>query len=220
MPLTASSLTTIINARLWCLRDSEDASKDDLFTLLINSVSRQVIRYCQRQFFPETGATKLFPYDGGSYLNLAPYEIQAGGETPIIIDTPAGGTPVTLDPTNPNMGTLYKSEPRNATDEGTYLWVRLPEFHNPGAVPAGSRVGLMNEIAITADWGMAALPEDLEEAVLTIIEDRYLNPAAEARIQVGPAQIEPVQPRDDEESPFPRRATEILDGIRRSVWAA
>lgn len=217
MPLNANALTTIENARLWCLRDSTDDSKDDLFTLLINSVSRRVARHCAREFFPTDDDTRLFAYDGSTYLNLAPYDLRA---ITAITVTPAGGSAVTLDPDNPDSGTLYKMNPRNKTDEGTYLWLSLPVFRNPGAFPEHSRVGLMSEASITGDWGMEELPADLEEAVLITIEDEYLNPAAAQRVQVGPNQIDPVQPSEDEESPFPRKAMLILEAIRRSEFAA
>ena len=214
--IASNALTSLGATRAWCLRDETDGSRDALFARLINSVSAEIIRYLDREVFPTNATTRYFTYDGGGYLDLAPYELrsvtsitlQSAGELDAEDPLHAGGDGTNLPD--------YRLEPRNKTPEGTYLWMRLPEMRNWLAVPGKNHVGLQSEVAITGDWGMAAPPADLETAVLQTIEWRYKNPAAARSVQTGPAAMESYNQQPDSSVQFPAEAQAILDAIRRS----
>lgn len=206
--LNAGAMTSLGAARVWVLRDENNASQDDLLAFHINGVSRAVARYCGREFFPVTAEERIFSYDGGGFLSLDPYDLRTA--TSITV-TPAGSTDGwILDPASPD----FKPEPRNKTPEGTYLWIRMPLVENPGAWPPNARIGMMSDVTILGDWGMAALPDDLEEAVLMTVDWRYKNPTGSRAVQTGGLSLDSYTPQGDVPR-FPPEAMAILDDLAR-----
>lgn len=213
MPLSATAFATIEELRAFCLRDAADDTRDDLLIPLANGYSKQIARYCQRQFFPETGDTKTFTYNGSGFFDLAPYDLRTDDEPGVTVRY-AGGAATTLV-----RGTDYSLEPAGESAEGTYLWMRLPVLNNPGAIPGGSPLGLMWTLEVDGNWGIEdwrVTCEDLNLALLMAVEWRYKNPSGQASVSVG-GLVEtayPVQGGKDAPA-IPQEALAMLNGIRR-----
>lgn len=171
--LTADALTTLAAARAHILRDPANGSQDDVFVLYINAYSKAISNYCRREFHPTTAATRDFIYDGSGILNLAPYELRTATAIKLYSDQPSLQQQ-TLD------GTQYRLEPIGRTPEGTYLALNTIL---PGRLP--SQYAFEWQVTITGDWGMAAVPADVQLATLIAVDDAYRNPGGFQTVQVG-----------------------------------
>jgi hypothetical protein len=117
----------------------------------------------------EAGATKTFRYDGGGYLDFAPYELRS------ITSVTSGG--VALVAGDGAGAGDYLARPRNKTLEGTWLWLDVRSYLKP--YPTNSLYSIVlneRDVVIVGDWGMSAVPADVELACLIAVADLYRNP--------------------------------------------
>jgi hypothetical protein len=208
MGLDPAALTTLPHARLYVQRAIGSGSFDsELGEMLINSYSAAVIRYCERQFRPvETAATKTFAYRGRGFLSFAPYDLRN------VTAMSFGGAGVTTTPLVQN--TDYTLEPRGQTPEGTYLYATIRRDFLPWPVFGWPQV------VVTGDWGMPAVPADVEQATLIAIADGYRNPEGAASRGLGELAYQEVpEPVETAGRSLPPDARALLTPYRRLVLA-
>lgn len=180
MALASYALTTAQKARSYVKRVPTDNSADPLLETLINAYSKAIINYVEREFKPKTDdATRVFRYDNGGYLSLAPYDLRSVTTVTLYSDLPTSSQDV-LDPQSDTIESEYRLEPRQGTPEGTYLWMVLPNVTRSAWRRA--RVG---QVSILGNWGMNETPADVELACLIAVANSYRNPEGFASRSLG-----------------------------------
>jgi hypothetical protein len=206
---------------------------------LINGVSRSIRKYTERVFTPErtgplqsdpiaTGVVKTFDYDGAPYLKLRPFEPRTITAVSLIAASDTGS------PTTLTSNRDFLAMPRNKTEEGTYLWLQILNLTFPSLASFVSgydtdipRRGYPRNIsggyavAVTGDWGMAAIPDDVAQAALITIDEEWTNPGDFEQRDVGDiTAIEspaPTRALGGYSTPFPPRAMNILNLYKRGA---
>jgi hypothetical protein len=156
---------------------STERDQDIAIAEAINSYSQAINDYCNRRFKPtETAATHTFTYEGKTYLGLAPYEIRTATTIVLYSDQPSASQ-WTLSSTPPADYTLM---PREKSILNTYTWLELP------------RLGYYRcaAVAITGDWGPAAVPSAVERACLIAVANNFRSPEGFASRQLGPLAVQ------------------------------
>lgn len=208
-----AALCTVSDARAWIRRfhASGTTAGDDtqILTILINSVSRAITRYCQREFVPTNAATRTFEYRGQGFLSLAPYDLRN------ITSVSLAGQALVAS-TGVGSGDFYPM-PRNAGFDGTYLYLVLKRYlqvYPPNSLYAPT----LNErdLVIVGDWGMAAVPADVKLACLIAVADMYRNPEQTATRGTGDFAVSEIQdsnPGSDDS--LPHGAIRLLEPFVR-----
>lgn len=204
MALNTDALTTVALARAF-LRDS--AADTTLLETLINGMSRACRLYCRRQFAPtETAAAHLFRYDGGGMLDLSPHDLRT--VTSVVVGTDlADVDEVAIDLQTSTQQAGYRLEPRQGTVDGTYLRMSLPVYR---PLPPHHY-----QVTVTGDWGMAAVPGDVQLACLMAVSNAYRNPEAFTSRQLGEFGIVEGAPQDIAGQALPTGARNLLKPYRR-----
>lgn len=205
------ALTSVQKAQIWLRRNraSGNGVADDvnLLSIAIDGVSEAIRRYTGRQFIPENGATKTFEYDGSGFLNFAPYELRS-----VTSATLAGQT---LTATTGQGDGDYVPMPRNKTAEGTYLyWTTRGYFRLGPSHYIWSPVLKTRDVVITGDWGMPAIPADIELACLIAVDDMYRNPEQAQSRGAGEFQLVE-EPRTPGSTGLPAGVVELIDPYKR-----
>lgn len=209
--LSANALVGVADAQAWLRRShaTGQGATDDvaLLTLAINGVSRAIIQYTGRQFFPETAATKTFEYDGSGFLNLAPYELRT------VTSATLGG--ITLTATTGAGDGDYVPMPRNKTVDGTYLyWITRGYFRLGPSHFLYSPVLKTRDVVIVGDWGMTAVPDDIYLACLIGVADMYRNPEQAQSRGAGEFQLVEAT-RNPGEGGLPEGVIELIEPYKR-----
>lgn len=157
--LQPNALTTVPKARLHVFRDVTQTSNDEALVLYINWASDAIQNYTKREFVPQDNVDRIFDWDGSSYIDLAPYELR----TLTDISYESDSTQVTVATRN------YRLEPRGGTRQATFLSLHLA----PAPIPPLYDFGY--QLTITGDWGMSAIPADVEGACLLMVADLWRN---------------------------------------------
>jgi hypothetical protein len=206
MPLNANALTSVANAKIWLRRQNVSgmAATDDtnVITLLINGVSNAIAKHCERQFIPETAATHTFKYTGDGLINIAPYEIRA------ITTLTIGG--ITLVAGTGIGDGDYIPQPRDQSAEDTYLWIDTRAYVYKYPRNGYLLAPLLNQrdVVIVGNFGMAAVPADVEMAALIAVADMYRNPEQAATRGSGDFQISEIQEGGGD--PLPSESVKLL----------
>jgi hypothetical protein len=98
--VTGASITSVANAQAWLRRNhvTGTMATDDvaLLTIAIKGVSAAIARYTSREFVDPSGnntdVSRTFDYDGGGYLDFAPYDLRS------ITSITLGGSALTAAP--------------------------------------------------------------------------------------------------------------------------
>jgi hypothetical protein len=188
------------------------AATDDtaLLELAINGVSEAIIRYTEREFIATAAATRTFEYlpSERGYLDLAPYELRT------ITSVTLGGETVTATTGLGDGG--YVPLPRNKTRELTYTYLTLRGYYAVGSRDAiyspllGTR-----DVVIVGDWGMSAVPADVELACLIAVSDLYRNPEQVSTRGSGDFSITELAQSPGSEESLPPGARRLLDPFVR-----
>ena len=171
MGLADNALCTVEESRAFMGHTSAPVG---VLELLIAGYSAAIARYTGREWCPTVeNEARKFMYDGSGVLSLAPYEIRAIDSVQRDTDDTSPTTIATKD---------YRLQPRNKTEQGTYLWMALPCMG-----PAYKQFQI--EITVTGDWGVAAnyegVPADVRLACLTAVAHGYRNPEGFAGRDLG-----------------------------------
>jgi hypothetical protein len=172
VPLEAYALTTLDRVKKHLDRAGiVDPDDDELLEFYINAYSQTIADFTGREFKPQVNDTeRFFPYDGGGYLNLAPYELRKPGTAIVVRYGTDGDSPQTLEEGD------YRLEPRNGDARtGTYLWLRLPRMGR-GAFPVSAATPFDLEVGIRGDWAQAAVPPVVELACVIACANAFRNP--------------------------------------------
>lgn len=163
----AVQLVSIADVRAFLQKQDPDTEQDAILSRLIETASKAVMTYTEREFAPiATNTQRLFYYRGSGVLNLAPYDLQSA-TTPVIQIDSANGSGGTI------LGTdEYLLYPRPAKD-GVYNWLRL----NPFASSPSSRF-LDREVAITGSWGWPSIPDDVKHWTAVTVADWFREKVA------------------------------------------
>jgi hypothetical protein len=162
MALNPNALCTVAEAQTYM---GHAAAPTGPLEQLINGYSEAIARYSGREWCPRTtAAARKFSYNGSGVLSLAPYELRTVSLVQRDTDDPS---PTTIPATD------YRLQPRNRSEQGTYLWVALPCL-----VPSYQQ--FETEVTITGDWGIATdhtgIPPDVKLAALVAVASGYRNP--------------------------------------------
>lgn len=163
MPYTLSStaLVTLDQAKIKCAIKPPDSSKDDQLVELINSASRTITGYCEREFTPTASATRRFKVDRSLVVDLLPYDLRSA--TAVTLNPEA--SPVTLaTPAD------YMLEPIPSVF-GTYQQIHLSQLLAVASTTL-FRFGYAL-IDVTGAWGFATVPADVERACLVTVDAWY-----------------------------------------------
>jgi hypothetical protein len=190
----ADQLVTIQEARAYVLRDENDDSQDVLLGLLIDGYTKAIQRYCDRQLFPEDGATKSFLYlPSLGRAAFSPYELRTA--TTLSVNEEA------------QVADDYSLRPLARSTEGTYFGVvldRSVSYPEPSS-------GASSTLTIVGDWGTATVPQDAKLACLMSIYNAFSNPARHASRSLGPQSF---SERADAHA-IPQDARELLYQLKR-----
>lgn len=175
MPYTISpsALVSLDQAKIECSIKGPDSSKDDQLTELINTASRAIAGYCEREFTPTASATRRFMIKGEmswAYydrvtprgVDLNPYDLRTASAVTL---HPESSSPLLLV-----AGTDYNLGPL-PTVFGTYYLVYL-------AATLSSVSATMTQfgyalIDVAGAWGFASVPADIERACLVTVGAWY-----------------------------------------------
>jgi hypothetical protein len=155
----AVSLVTVAEVRAFLQKPELDQQQDEVIGRLVESASKAVITYTEREFAPVTGpgTDRLFWYCGVGVVSLTPYDLQTLEE--IKIDTTGGvGGRVLAE-------TEYRLHPR-PPKHGVINWLRL----DPATAAPSTRFA-EREVTITGTWGFPAVPDDVKHwTAVTVAE--------------------------------------------------
>lgn len=156
MALTAAALTDLDAVRLFLQKTSTDQAQDDVIEMMIEAASELVMRECQRELIANDAAqTRVFAYNGGEVLDLAPYDVRSV-------------TGIVVDPGTPRARTLqageYHARPLPAPD-GVHTYLKLPGLDGHRR---RQHVG-EHEIAITGMWGFPQIPKIASQATIMAV---------------------------------------------------
>jgi hypothetical protein len=121
--------------------------EDEVLEILIRGVTRTFAAVTNREFGPTAAQERVFAHPGGRLFDLAPYDLRNVAK----LETGVDGT-------HPSVVVLpnYALRPKPARD-AVYQWIKFAT--DPGEC----------EIAVTADWGFASVPDDITHWALTTI---------------------------------------------------
>lgn len=155
--MAAQDLTSLSDVRLFLQKPDADTGQDTIISALITRASDAIMRYTQREFAPAASSTaRTFLSDNRGYVSLAPYDVRAVSQIRLDTDT---SNPVTLTTDE------YRLRPLPAV-HGVYTFLLL----NPLSGRPNTRFA-ERTVEITATWGFATVPEDVEHAcILTVVE--------------------------------------------------
>ena len=107
---------------------------DSVLTEQIKAASSLITNFARREFLPASG-TREFAHDGGTFLDLDPFDLRT------LESITVGGTEL-------DEG-LYALRPKPSKD-GVYQWITLAS--DPGEC----------EVSIAGVWGFAEIPADIQ----------------------------------------------------------
>lgn len=174
MALNADALTTLQAAKEYLRNDGDTtAAEDSSIEKLINGLSKSIQRRIGRQFMPkdpvqdaDPEVTRSFRYEGGGYMQIAPFEARSVSELKL------DGTVI--------ANTTYSLEPVGKNPEGTYTWMILPLREYTLVHPL--RTGL---VELKGRFGAGLIPADVELACLIEVDRRWNNPEGFEDRQLG-----------------------------------
>jgi hypothetical protein len=145
---------------------SGQTGKDSLIEDLISRASLAIMEHARREFITDgsLSTTRLFVYEGGGILDLAPFDLRT--LTSVTIDT---------DGTSPADTVLtadqYRCEPRSKRHG---VWTHL-QLRGLSPRPASSVDDWVpsREVEIVGTWGFAAVPEDVAQATILTVMHMY-----------------------------------------------
>lgn len=216
---------TTVEAFMRHLREPADLDGEarDRAQYLINSYSTAAVRLLKRRMKPvEDGADKIFYYTGNGMLSLAPFEARTINTVTLYTDMPESGWQVLLNQ-SPTQEAQWRARPSNKTDEGTFLYMTLPEIgpYHPyydEPVTTLNRRNLGYEVTINADWGVALseFPADVALAVHIACANAWRNPEGYQRRQLGGLDaVDYNDPATTEGLSLPRASRSLLWPYRR-----
>lgn len=211
------ALTTVANVREML----PDANADsDRLTILINSYSTAIKKYCAREFESGGTATRKFRYEGNGFLDLAPYDLRSITSVTAYTDLPTSEQ-VTLAAASSTTEADYRLMPLNATDEGTYLWMLLPQLDVKFSSTTGYQPSELKgvQVSVAGTWGMATVPADVELACIVAVVNAYRNPGSFQSVSVGGYSLTEVPDVSiDGSRSLPVDARNLLAPYRRSSF--
>jgi len=150
-------LTTRKAVRAFLQKPSGDTNQDSMIDSLISRASLAIMRYCDREFVTQvTGSqARLFEVElvRDGFVDLAPYDARAGTITSVRLDTDLG-----------NPRTLGSSEWRPwpiPASNGITTAIRIvPQSYG------GFSYFRHRQVEVTAQWGWASVPADVEHAAI------------------------------------------------------
>lgn len=165
---SGSDLCTLADVRSMLQKQGTEVDQDSLLQALIGRASRAIMRYCEREFAPQTSAaTRIFEIDGdwgNAFLSLAPYDLRTVTSVKMDTDLGAGFTLTAAE---------YRLFPRPAKD-GVYYALRF----RPMSFGTSARFGDVREVQITGDWGFPAVPDDIRHAAIVTVDDWFRRDVA------------------------------------------
>ncbi len=194
-PLPADALVTLDEARQFVLNNPADNAMDRQLIKAIKEWSAVVKTFTRRQWLPlETAVTHKFSYPGYGMLPLAPYDLRTVTSIVVYSNLPTANQ-TTLVAGSPTVLGDYELLPiGGAAPAATYRWLNF----TPGPFGTydwywydGWQEERTCEVAITGNWGIGTIPEDVKLAVLIAVKDSEENPTGSAQRQIGPLSVTP-----------------------------
>ena len=156
-------------------RGQEEDDKRWIATL-INTFSRLVANYTEREFLPvtdddEDDVARVFVYDGDELLSLAPYEAREVSSVVLYSDQPQAFQ-IALTQGYTVTGYSWWGDPRQLSAEGTLLALELPRRRR------GHRHGA--QVTVTGKWGAGSVPADVKHVCEAEVADAWWASRARA----------------------------------------
>lgn len=203
----APALTTLEEIRQYLNVSEVDSDQDDVLTSLIVQASRAIMRYTEREFSPVSdNLTRVFGYDGGRRIDLAPYDLRAVTSITLDSDLDVGQQTVV-------GATDYRLGPLPASDD-VYQYVDLRGCGWTPVRPWWGHRGWQREVTIVGDWGWPVVPADVERACILTVKVWYERDVAGFSRTYGNDETVLARPL-----PLPNAATEMLAPYRNVVVA-
>ncbi len=203
MSENADVLVAHDTAESWLRRQGvqlkDETTDDSIIDVLINGASRAVQNEIECNLRPrEVGVTKLFTYDGSSFLSLLPWQLDS--VTSVVLHSDRATTEWrTLAAQTGGAEGEYRLEPRQRNKLGCYDELTLP------ALRPRNYSAAQFEVSVTGTWGVDQVPGDIEWLVLEIVRLSYPTPFASAGDEFGNVLSL---------SWLPRQLMEVLDAYR------
>lgn len=151
-----------------------DNANEDELAAVIEAASRAIDGHCGRRFWLDDAATdRVFEACDPYVLDLGAHEIGSSASVTVTTDDGSGTFSTTV------AASGFQLEPVNApfapAGAAPYTSVRRLD----GCWPRQrSRDGRQDLVKITARYGWPSVPANVAEACMTIVQDRFENPAA------------------------------------------
>lgn len=162
-------------------------AKTDQMELAVNAASRAIDEYCQRHFYQENSGSdlaKTFLVDGCRVLKFGPFR-DAVSVTSVKSDASGDGTfETTWAADEYELGPVERAPGRPYTRIEAVAGRRFPGYYG---------YGTRARVEVTAVWGWAAVPPEVEQACLikaTRLLTRMQSPNGIAGLdQFGPVRV-------------------------------
>lgn len=193
--------TTLDEFKAYAKITATDASDDAVIENIIEGISRQIDRWCKREFFTTSATARYF----ASYDGITLYVDDISSAVGLIV---ASDDQDDLTYSAVWAATDYNLLPYNPRNQMPYTRIEIATNGNYSF----NRQRRGNKI--TAAWGFAAIPEDVRQACLIISEAEYHsrfgeNMSGTATITGAGVVITP--------KGFPSAAVQKLEPFRRLV---
>ena len=198
--MAATDLITLEDARAFLQKQVGQTATDDVLADLVTRASGMIGRYCDVRFLPvETSTSRLFLWDGGSVISLAPFVAQS--VTSVILDY---GEASQFD-----VSGGFRGGPEPQTD-GVYYFVEL-DFR---FIPAYTGAFSSRRARVTGTFGYPDVPVEVQQACCVTVADWYRGRVAAFNTAFQDAG-EQSAPRGPEA--LPQAAWRLLEPFKRPV---
>jgi hypothetical protein len=167
--VATTDLCTVQEVRDFLQKPDGDTGQDLIIGLLVTRASLEVMRVTGREFAPAVSSTaRTFEYEGGGFLDLAPYDARTVTQVRIDVDE---GSPTTL------QSDEWRLFPYPSRD-GVYTALRLAPYVIRSRARWQQRL-----VEVTGTWGFASVPQDVKHwTIVSVAEWLRKDVAAFSRV--------------------------------------
>jgi hypothetical protein len=157
------SYATVANLKVRLGIPDTNTTQDTLLATILASVSRDIDRFCGRQFGRDEAASARTYYPGRSGIDIDDaWDLTGATVTPYVAGT--AGTTYTYP------WTILRAEPLNGIRDGLpgWPWQRLANVDPLGVTALAYLWPGVTTVQVSAKWGWQAIPDNVVEACLLL----------------------------------------------------
>lgn len=185
-PTPTPDLISLEDFRAFLGIDPTDTRDDDKYSILIGAASDAIRAYTQRDFgLPVVTEERVFDYDGSGFLDID--DAASISEVKLTYPASLGTADITLGVDD------WTPRPARRDDAPIYTYIAMPAF--VGNIPGSPEMGfkwnadvyarergiwaLPPNVKVTATWGWATIPNDVQMAVVWVVQAWSTRPTSD-----------------------------------------